>query len=303
MEFLKELGEQVLNRNMHFFINNKEHQLTVNDDLYNYSFKDENGNKYDLRCEKDTQIMSIEMTERRYGSTPKKLILSQSTFTPLNDREDKWEGTVLEGKPFGYGCIYNKTGSLLYTGFMANGLKIGYGEEFNANTGTVEYAGTFMNNQRHGFGMLFDEKATVIYEGYWAFGSNTDFSYDEEEGLHNLVEELCISDFDCNHDSFVIGDEYYVLKKLIIDDHAFSGITEFMVNGLKMLTHISIGRMSFCTGSGLYDSDDWDYDYRNQGSFSVCDCPALQSIRIGFGSFHSYTSLDLHSHLSYYSLT
>ena len=120
----------------------------------------------------------------------------------LSEDGSRWEGDWYNDKPFGFGCVYDGEGNRIYSGFMFNGKKVGYGEEYFADNHIVDYCGNFMNDLRHGWGTTYNRNGEKLYEGYWAFGKNSDFNderivikdYCEEDDwrIHNLIKVLVI---------------------------------------------------------------------------------------------------------------
>ena len=91
--------------------------------------------------------------------------LINSIIIDLNENGVRWEGSVLDGIPFGYGEIYNEDNNKIYKGFMFEGMKVCYGSEFYGDVEIVEYEGDYYKNMRYGYGRLYDKKNELIYEG------------------------------------------------------------------------------------------------------------------------------------------
>ena len=68
----------------------------------------------------------------------------------------RWEGGVKNGKPFGYGVLYDEEGKKEYEGFMVDGVKMGYGIEYYNDIERIEYEGCFYEGKRFGRGVLYD---------------------------------------------------------------------------------------------------------------------------------------------------
>ena len=67
----------------------------------------------------------------------------------MSENGERWEGDSLNGKPYGYGCIYNSENQLVYKGFMYNGKKVCYGTEFFGDIGIVEYQGDYYEDKKN----------------------------------------------------------------------------------------------------------------------------------------------------------
>ena len=53
----------------------------------------------------------------------------------------RWEGEVLKGDLFGYGCLYDEENELEYEGWMIEGKKRCYGIEYWNDIGLKKYCG------------------------------------------------------------------------------------------------------------------------------------------------------------------
>ena len=82
-------------------------------------------------------------------------------------------------------AIYDGEGNRIYSGFVFEGKKVGFGEEYFADTHTVDYCGNFMNDKRHGWGSTYDKNGNKLFEGDWRCGKN-DF---EDERI--VIEDNC----------------------------------------------------------------------------------------------------------------
>ena len=61
-----------------------------------------------------------------------------------------------DGKPFGYGELFDEEGKKEYEGFMVDGVKMGYGIEYYSDIEWVKYRGCFYDGKRFGKGVLYD---------------------------------------------------------------------------------------------------------------------------------------------------
>ena len=105
----------------------------------------------------------------------------------LNEDGTRWEGDWFNGKPFGFGSVYDGEGNRIYSGFMCEGKKIAFGTEYFADTHMVDYCGNFVNNKKHGWGTTYDRNSIKLYEGNWRCGKN-----DIEERIVIEDEEDCL---------------------------------------------------------------------------------------------------------------
>ena len=80
---------------------------------------------------------------------------------------DRWEGDVLDSKPFGWGIAYDKNGNKSYEGFRLAGVNACFGCEYYSDIDRIAYEGTWFEGKRWGRGTQFDRNGDMVYEGYW----------------------------------------------------------------------------------------------------------------------------------------
>ena len=73
----------------------------------------------------------------------------------LSEDGTRWEGDWFNGKPFGFGSVYDGEGNRIYSGFMFEGKKVGFGTEYFADNHKVDYCGNFVNDKRHGWNSVY----------------------------------------------------------------------------------------------------------------------------------------------------
>ena len=124
--------------------------------------------------------------------------IKKNDVIDLNENGERWEGSSLEGVPFGYGCIYNEDNNIIYQGFMLGGKKVCFGREFYGDNGLIEYEGDYYNNMRYGNGKLYNKKGELIYGGEWSLNNPIgDMKMRienemNEDDIHYGIEELVI---------------------------------------------------------------------------------------------------------------
>lgn len=216
----------------------------------------------------------------------------------LDNLGRRWEGEILNGQPFGFGHMYDENNIVVYEGFMINGKLECFGITFYPDTNTVEYKGMFINGNRHGKGDLYDKEGELIYAGYWSFGNPilSDLivgNFENEELIHNLVNELRIGD-DCYttvQDIRLIN--YTNLQTIKIGDNSFKSATHFILNNCNELKSIQIGVNSFSCMKRCIDAS------KKDGQFAILNCSKLQEIvirKFSFGDFGG--SFKLNSKMS-----
>ena len=95
------------------------------------------------------------------------------TINDIIDKENgiRFEGSVFEGIPFGFGYLFDENGNKIYEGMMINWNRMGYGISYN-DKGMMEYEGYWCNDLRCGYGKSFDNEGNVIFEGNWYNGNS-----------------------------------------------------------------------------------------------------------------------------------
>ena len=89
--------------------------------------------------------------------------------------------------------------------------------------------------------------------------------------------------------SFILSDNGN-LRRIEVGNNTFGKVRVFELNGLRELESVVIGQKSFTYAKT--DSDIWN-SRRTDGSYSILNCPKLQSIHIGNYSFSDYHSIEL----------
>jgi len=197
----------------------------------------------------------------------------------------RWEGGVKDGKPFGYGLLYDEEGKKEYEGFMVDGVKMGYGIEYYSDIEWVKYRGCFYDGKRFGRGVLFGRNGMIEYDGLWKNGESYS-PHSNGSTIDNHTESVTISDglFN-NREPFVPSYYMHSLKRIVIGDDCFGKVRVFELDGLDELESVEIGQDSF----RISDKE------RSDGSYRVVDCPKLKSIQIGYHSFEDYHSFELNN--------
>ena len=203
----------------------------------------------------------------------------------LNVNGKRWEGGVKDGKPFGYGVLYDEEGKKEYEGFMVDGVKMGYGIEYSNDIERVIYEGYFYDDKRFDKGVLYNRNGLVEYNGLW----KNDMVYSSHSSgstIDNHTESVTIGDglFN-NREPFIPSIYMQSLKRIVIGDDCFGKVRVFELDGLGELESVEIGQDSFMI----------DYKERSDGSYRIVNCPKLKSIQIGGYSFSDYHSFELNN--------
>ena len=201
----------------------------------------------------------------------------------LDTSGSRWEGGVKDGKPCGYGVVYDEEGRKEYKGWMMDEQKVGYGIEYYSDIGSVKYEGFYSDNNRLGKGVLYGRNGAVEYDGLW---NNNMPCVPQSDGktIDNYTESLDIpsNSFD-KSELFVLSFFIQSLKRIVIGDGCFESVQLFELDGLNELESVMIGQYSF----RLSD------DEQSVGVCRIKNCPKLKSIQIGDGSFCDHHSFEL----------
>ena len=197
----------------------------------------------------------------------------------------RWEGGVKNGKPFGYGVLYDEEGKKEYEGFMVDGVKMGCGIEYYNDIERIEYEGCFCDDKRFGRGVLFGRNGMIEYNGLW----KNDSTYcDQLDGnrIDCHTESVSINDGSFNEvKSFILPSFIHSLKRIAIGNKCFGKVRVVELDGLDELESVVIGNDSF----RISDKE------RPYASYRIVNCPKLKSIQIGYDSFYDYHSFELNN--------
>lgn len=78
---------------------------------------------------------------------------------------DRWEGTVHNNMPYGYGTYFDEIGNIKYTGFMFEDEYCCQGVIYHPGTSVIEYSGQICGGKRFGYGHFFNRRDQKEYEG------------------------------------------------------------------------------------------------------------------------------------------
>lgn len=163
----------------------------------------------------------------------------------INGKGLRWEGSSYKGKPFGYGCIFADTNTVVYKGFMIENQKCCYGKQFYPDSDSIEYCGCFWNNQRHGYGMLFDRSGKLLFEGVFHLGSIPQpcvhIRDNNDDIVHRMIEELIIDERSMNdHDTSISFDGFPNLKRIAVGSHSCNSISSITLSSSDIYVIIHV---------------------------------------------------------------
>ena len=238
--------------------------------------------------ENDSQSIMVDMDSKemiayRNGERVDTQCIKEVIDLDTNGR--RWEGSVRNRKPFGYGVIYDEEGRKEYEGCMMDGMKTCYGIEYYNDIERVEYKGGYYDNKRFGRGILYDRNGVVEYNGLWKNDEPYSSSFDGKT-IDNHTESIAIPNKSFKESkSFILNSCIHSLKRIVIGDECFGKVRVFELNGLRELESVEIGQKSF----RISDNE------RNDGSCRIMNCPKIKSIQIGDYSFYYSSSFELNN--------
>ena len=216
--------------------------------------------------------------------------LQHNQIVDLSVEGDRWEGDVLDGKPYGWGVLFDKEGTMVYEGFRIDEKNVCYGRRYYADIPRVEYEGEWCDGVRWGRGVLFDRNGVVVYDGEWLNDDRLEKRVNITSAsmlLHNHVEELRVSDGCCNGRDLTELDlrGFVNLKKWSVGSNCFDSVDKVKLIGLRELESVVIGMRCF-TVACVYGFDSYYHFY-------VKNCPKLKSLMVGRYSFSDYTVCEI----------
>ena len=215
-----------------------------------------------LECNKNENTMRLlkrkrwhkkRNSKKQYKGINKNKI-GEDVIKMLDEDGSRWEGDWYKKKPFGFGSYYDGEGNKIYSGFMFEGKKIGFGTEYFAEIHKDVFCGNFMNDLRYGWGTTFDRNGQKLYEGDWRFGKNCDYAN----------ERIVIED-NCEEDDWRIHD---LIKELEIGENCFNEWNDdLVIKNVPNLQSIIVKVNSL----------------NNLKSLKICNCEKLKTIEIEDG--------------------
>ena len=203
----------------------------------------------------------------------------------LSDAGERWEGDVLNNKPYGWGVLYDSEGKKAYEGFRIGEVNVCYGTRYYSDIQKVEYKGEWCEGKRWGRGIQYDRNGNTVFDGEWMDDDphhtiQSITMTDKNQLLLSTIEQLHVSKRSCNGEEWTSLDlsPLLNLQLLEVGDNCFKNVKEMTVVGLPRLKKLTIGKKCF---GGL--------DNKEQGSFVLKDCPELTEVHIGNESFLCYT--------------
>ena len=211
---------------------------------------------------------------------------NKNEIVDLNADGRRWEGGVLKGEVFGYGCLYDEENELEYEGWMIGGKKKFYGVEYWSDVRKRKYSGYYYNGLKNGYGVLYDRNGMIEYEGlfkddnpsYKAIYDERGIVWDEDCELNIDICALSLSidhGFSPNISSILLNCQLISLKRIDFGNKCLNSVSRFVIDGLNELETVVIGENSFNLDSCTKGSE-----------FVIMNCDQLREIHIGYQSFY-----------------
>ena len=204
----------------------------------------------------------------------------------LSDEGERWEGDVLDNKPYGWGVLYDKEGERVYEGFRIGKVNVCCGIQYYPDIQKVEYEGEWFEGKRWGRGIQYDRKGNKVFDGEWMNDEQAERTVTITDGnglFHNHLEVLIVSDGCCNGNEWKAFDFSLLpcLRELQVGNHCFRCVEEVRMVGMSALEKVAIGDVCFTLreNAALVNASN---------CFLLKDCVRLRELKTGSNSFNDY---------------
>ena len=210
----------------------------------------------------------------------------------LSDDGERWEGDVLQNKPFGWGVLYDSENRLMFEGFRIGEAYVCYGTLYYSDIQKVEYEGEWFEGKRWGRGILYDRTGNIVNNGGWVRDEQLCkivMLNEENQLLHNHVEELIVENNSCNGLEWK-GVDFSILvelRELRVGNECFENVEEVKLIGLDKLERVVIGESSFtkCMRGKPRCTIDRCFYLKN--------CKNVKELKMGCYSFSDYSVCEI----------
>ena len=216
----------------------------------------------------------------------------------LNDDGERWEGDVLNNKPYGWGVLYDSENRMAYEGFRIGEVNVCYGRSYYPDARVIEYEGGICEGRRWGRGVQYDRNGKTVCDGECMNDDNIVLEKcvllnEWNQLLHSRIEELIVSDNSCNGRGWSALNMSFMphLRLLQVGDECFENVKEVKLIGLNELESVVIGVNSFTKKK---------YDYGNEPNrhFYLKDCERVRELKMGRFSFSDYVVCKIENNRS-----
>ena len=217
--------------------------------------------------------------------------ITSNQVLDLNDEGERWEGDVLDNKPYGWGVLYDKEGENMYEGFRIGKVNVCYGTQYYPDIQKVEYEGEWFEGKRWGRGIHYDRTGNTVFDGEWMNDEQAETTVTITDGnglFYNHLEVLIVSDGCCNGNEWKAFDFSLLpcLRELQVGNHCFRCVKEVIMVGMNALEKVVIGYVSFTLreNATLVNASN---------CFFLKDCARLREVKIGSNSFNDYSVCEI----------
>ena len=210
----------------------------------------------------------------------------------LNDNGERWEGDVLQNKPYGWGVAYDSENRIVYEGFRIDNLNVCYGTRYYSDIGVIEYEGEWCDGKRWGRGVQYDRTGKVVSKREWMNDQHISrrmMLKEENQLLHSRIEKLIVKDHSCNERKWATLDLSFMfhLRLLEVGDKCFKNVKEVKLIGMNRLERVVIGKNCFTKNKDEY------LKYDTTRRFYLKNCERVRELKIGRGSFLFYSMCEI----------
>ena len=210
----------------------------------------------------------------------------------LSDDGERWEGDVLDDEPCGWGVLYDSENRMVYEGFRIGEVNVCYGRSYYSDVGVMEYEGEWCEGKRWGRGIQYDRSGKTVFDGEWINDEHLNKRVvlnEENQLLHNHVEELIVENNSCNGLEWK-GVDFSILvelRELRVGNECFENVEEVKLIGLDKLERVVIGESSFtkCMRGKPRCTIDRCFYLKN--------CKNVKELKMGCYSFSDYSVCEI----------
>ena len=218
--------------------------------------------------------------------------IEHAQMLDLSDDGERWEGDVLDGIPYGWGVLYDSENRMAYEGFRLKEVNVCYGTRYYSDAGVVEYEGEWCEGKRWGRGAQYDRTGKTVFDGEWMNDEHMSKRVvlnEENQLLHNLIEELIVSSKSCNGLEWAALDLSFMpkLRLFEVGDDCFEYVDEVKLIDLSKLERVVIGENCFTKCKNRWPRSNPDRH------FYLKDCERLRELKMGHHSFGDYSVCEI----------
>lgn len=216
----------------------------------------------------------------------------------LSTAGNRWNGSILNGAPHGFGTLYDERGHIVFEGFYVDGRPECYGISYHNVSHFIEYKGNYCHGERHGIGCCGDMKGVLYSETIFLMNQPycTSLSANSTSDLANLhiwLEELVIDNIGEWHYTYFPFNQLRNLRILEIKRGCFRDLNQLFLTDMMNLQKVTFGYQA-CSRYNNAWSEEIDHD----SEFRLCNCPKLTSVFFGnhsLSDFYIFTIENLPS--------